>query len=214
MKYTRQLLNGAELNSIRQLIPDIDWVDGLNTTHFISREMKKNVEANVQCPAYAQIVQILMAAVNRDTELQVRTVMKDSKSLIISKMSAGGYYKPHQDDWQMGDYSTTIFLSDQYEGGELLVEDETYKLPIGSAVTYESGLSHSVSPVKSGDRIVAVFWTNSIFKDPSIRAACSDLARAASILGVPQPETITDCNSDAAFLVSKAFTNLMRRYGK
>ncbi len=79
------------------------------------------------------------------------------------------------------DLSATLFLAepDEYEGGELVVED-TYgvhkvKLPAGDMVLYPSSSLHSVTPVTSGARVASFFWVQSMIRDDGRRTLLFDL---------------------------------------
>lgn len=69
------------------------------------------------------------------------------------------------------DVSGTLFLSgpDDYEGGELVIEDtygvQSIKLPTGSLVLYPSSSLHQVKPITGGHRDVGVFWVQSMVRD-------------------------------------------------
>lgn len=69
------------------------------------------------------------------------------------------------------DISMTIFLNDPatYDGGELTIHFEDrpvpFKLPAGGAVVYPSTFLHEVSPVTRGERLVAITFIESQFRD-------------------------------------------------
>ena len=82
------------------------------------------------------------------------------------KYNVGGLYKDHYDSNPCGgvrpDYSMTCFLSDNYEGGELVITTDegetTVKLTKGKAIIYPGNLLHRVNEVTSGRRDVFVCW--------------------------------------------------------
>jgi hypothetical protein len=79
------------------------------------------------------------------------------------KYDIGGQYKDHYDANPCGgvrsDYSMTCFLSDDYEGGELVIEDKkSIKLKKGKAIIYPGNLLHRVNEVISGRRDVFICW--------------------------------------------------------
>jgi PKHD-type hydroxylase len=82
------------------------------------------------------------------------------------------------------DISATLFLAapEDYDGGELLVED-TYgvhrvKLPVGDMVLYPSSSLHRVTPVTRGARVASFFWIQSLIAADAQRALLFDLDMA------------------------------------
>ena len=83
------------------------------------------------------------------------------------KYAVGGQYENHYDADICGgvrsDYSMTCFLSDDYEGGELIItandgKETEVKLSKGKAILYQGDLLHRVNTVTSGRRDVFVCW--------------------------------------------------------
>lgn len=214
MIYKRQLLDSETLTSISELVTRVRWVDGLISVGQGGHELKRNFEASHNCQNYSDIFRLLMASVDADSEFWTQTMPIESTKILVSKTCRGGYYNAHHDEWFLGDYSTTVFLNDDYEGGELCIGDQEVKLPAGHAVTYETGIPHLVKPVTSGERHVAVFWTRSMVKDPSIRAICSNLSRAVDLMEPSSPTSFEKAKTDPTFLVRSSLMELKRRYGQ
>ena len=79
------------------------------------------------------------------------------------------------------DLSATFFFSgpDEYDGGELVVED-TYgthqvKLAAGHMILYPASSLHHVRPVTRGARVASFFWIQSMIRDDAERALLFDL---------------------------------------
>lgn len=88
----------------------------------------------------------------------------------FSRYGVGGEYQVHADSAYMGEVRTdlamTLFLNDDYDGGELVVEMSggqvaAVKGKPGHAVFYECWRPHLVKPVTRGERVVAVTWFQS-----------------------------------------------------
>ena len=90
----------------------------------------------------------------------------------FSRYGVGGEYQVHSDASHMGpvrtDLAMTLFLNDDYDGGELCVEGlmpngmhARVKCPPGHAVVYECWRPHWVNPVTRGERVVSVTWLQS-----------------------------------------------------
>jgi PKHD-type hydroxylase len=80
------------------------------------------------------------------------------------------------------DVAVTVCLSDSYSGGELVVDVDgasvTWKGSIGDCVVYAADTTHMVTPVGHGVREVAVFWVQSLVRNPAHRRLLFDLRTA------------------------------------
>jgi hypothetical protein len=89
--------------------------------------------------------------------------IKEISQVYFVKYGVGGRYGDHYDSNPCGgvrpDYSMTCFLSDEYEGGELVIENtNSIKLSKGKAIIYSGNLLHRVNEVTAGRRNVFVCW--------------------------------------------------------
>src|SRR5206468_5258080 len=79
------------------------------------------------------------------------------------------------------DLSATLFFAnpDEYEGGELVVEDtygaQSIKLPAGHMILYPATSLHHVKPVTKGARVASFFWVQSMVREDSARSLLFDL---------------------------------------
>ena len=209
---TRDLLTNDQLSQIQELLPQLEWVDGSYSVLGDMGKSKKNHEA-VRSPVSKTIESIVMNALNGDTSFLSQTQAASSTDIIISKMGPGDYYNVHQDNWRLGDYSTSVCLSlDEYSGGELDIDGQHVKLGGGQAVTYDTGFPHCVKEVAEGERIVAVFWTHSHIKDKFVRNVCSKLFDACNLMEYSGPSSVEDAKKDPFFLVQSSLMDLQRRY--
>jgi hypothetical protein len=100
--------------------------------------------------------------INSNIPVQVSRISQ----IYFVKYNIGGQYEDHYDHNPCGgvrpDYSMTCFLSDDYDGGELVItiekEERSIKLKRGKAVIYPGNLIHRVNKVISGRRDVFVCW--------------------------------------------------------
>jgi PKHD-type hydroxylase len=124
--------------------------------------------------------------------------------------AAGHHFGIHVDNAVRGDHltglrirtdlSVTLFLSepDEYDGGELVVEDaygsHEIKLPAGDLVVYPASSLHMVTPVTRGTRLASFFWLQSMIRDAHARSLIFDLDTAIQALverlGRDDPETV------------------------
>ena len=213
-----QLLTEQEVSEVRSALNSSeDWQNGSATlTHKIDHEMKKNSELIQTSDAYKKATSILYRALDRCNDFIDFTVGKTSGPILFSRTPQGGYYKPHFDSSDMGEFSNTLFLSDpdEYSGGELVIMDgncpRKFKLRAGSMVTYYCGVSHQVNEVISGTREAAVFWTHSKFKNSKQREIYSDLQKALRYMSYTIPDTVEESQKDSCFLVRQAMYSLER----
>ena len=112
------------------------------------------------------------------------------------------------------DLSATLFLSgpDEYDGGELLVED-TYgvhrvKLPAGHMVLYPSSSLHNVQPVTRGARVASFFWIQSMIRDDAERTLLFDLDNAIQSISRDAPD------HPSAVQLTSVYHNLLRRWAE
>jgi PKHD-type hydroxylase len=80
-----------------------------------------------------------------------------------------GEYRIHSDaafmDRVRTDLACTTFLTDDYDGGELVIGGQSIKGKPGICVVYECWKPHWVNPVTRGDRISAITWMQSHVTD-------------------------------------------------
>src|SRR5690606_13473987 len=92
------------------------------------------------------------------------------------------------------DISATLFLAapEEYDGGELLVEDtygvQRIKLPAGDMVLYPATSVHRVEPVTRGARIASFFWIQSMVREDAHRSLLFDLDMAIVRLTQATPD--------------------------
>jgi PKHD-type hydroxylase len=124
--------------------------------------------------------------------------------------SGGHHFGLHVDNAVRGDRltgqrirtdpSVTLFLSepDEYDGGELVVEDlygsHEIKLAAGDLVLYPASSLHLVTPVTRGMRVASFFWLQSMVRDAHARSLIFDLDTSIQALverlGRDDPETV------------------------
>lgn len=109
-------------------------------------------------------------------ENKVQTLMPDHRKLKIGWMTfanikAGGSLVAHKDMVPDGDIrnganlseeilTMVFYLSNNFKGGELVIEDQyRYKPKLGSVILFDGcNLSHEVSQVQSGNRYTLTVW--------------------------------------------------------
>lgn len=225
--YTRSILNDAEIEEILSLKGSVSFEDGVNTLDTGSstdlnktHQMKWCLNHTSGCPNSQRIGELVFAAIDRDVDFLDTTAASSSGFPIISRTEDGMYYRPHNDTFNNGEYSTTVFLSDpmDYEGGELRLkigqDIHEFKLPFGHAVTYSTGIPHEVATVTQGTRDVAVFWTKSKYRDPNKRFVYSQIMRASRRISPMEtyPQSLEEYTEDPFHILNSLLNEYQRIY--
>ena len=209
-------LTPDDINGIYYIIDQFgNWVDG-SVSYSGTDDIKKNLQIQfVDQYAYQKLSDIVYDRMDTYKRFHNFTIAKNSNRPLITRTPTGGYYKPHHDVAACGDFSTTIFLNDDYEGGELCLwnNDEEIKIKpkMGKSVTYKTGTPHRVNTVTEGHRDAVVFWTFSLITDPFDMMMYQGLQEVADILEFACHETLDDAQRDPAFIVTTLKESLLRK---
>jgi PKHD-type hydroxylase len=185
------LLTAEEVASARALLDRAEWIDGRVTAGPQSARAKNNQQLKEGSAVAESIGDVILTALQRNALFVSAALPLRVFPPLFNRYQGGHAFGNHVDNAirQIGstghrirtDLSATLFLAepDEYEGGELTVED-TYgvhkvKLPAGDMVLYPSSSLHSVSPVTRGARIASFFWIQSMIRDDGQRTLLFDL---------------------------------------
>ncbi|HHL31820.1 MAG TPA: Fe2+-dependent dioxygenase [Oceanospirillales bacterium] len=214
----KNVLHENQLKVIRTLLANADFVDGKLSAGSEAVKVKQNEELARQSPLHEQLNQMLMPALLQHPEYQAFAFPIKIATPFYARYIKGMSYGLHVDDPVMGpmngryrsDISTTIFLNDDYEGGELVIMDtfgeRRIKPTAGDAIVYPSTSLHEVTEVESGERLVAVLWAQSMIKDPLKRDLVYELGLARNTLIKERAD------SSETGHVSNVYANLVRRW--
>ena len=219
MYYIRKLLSDESIQKINELKKHLSWEDG--NVSFSGLEGTKKCYQAIDDQFTEQLQEIVYRDLDSDQYFINITAALESTSILISKYDKGMYYHPHHDLPDLGHYSTTLFLNDDYEGGELNLwannEVKKVKLPTGWAVTYDTGTRHCVTEVTKGKREVAIFWTTSKIKnskDRNLYTRIAEVKRAVVYKDKDKEKefskSLEDCNNDPQFML-KEILDLIER---
>jgi len=205
-----------DINDIYYLIDQFgNWIDG-SITYRGDDGVKKNKQIQfVDQFAYQKLSGIVYDRMDTHDNFHHFTLAKNSNRPMLSRTPTGGYYKPHLDEAGNGDFSTTIYLNDDFEGGELCLwlNDEEIKIKpkAGKSVTYKTGTPHRVNEVTKGHRDAVVFWTFSQLTDPFDMFMYQGLTEVCNRLKMGQYETLNDAQDDPAFIAHSLRESLLRK---
>jgi PKHD-type hydroxylase len=218
------VLTPEQVSFMRQRLRDAEWIDGRATVGTQGAQVKNNRQLEAYSPLAQELGQIVLDALARNPLFFSAALPLRTCPPMFNSYSGGGTYGNHVDgamrrvptteQWLRTDVSSTLFLTDpdEYEGGELVVED-TYgthevKLPAGDLIVYPSTSIHRVEPVTRGARICSFFWTQSMIRDDLKRCLLLDLDRNIQALRA----SVGDC--DELVNLTGIYHNLLRQWSE
>ena len=214
------LLDTAQLASVRQYLAQADFVHGKATAGKAAATVKHNLELDRAAPMRAKLVEAVMSTLLANPIFQAAAYPAKVSTPIFARYTEGMGYGDHVDDPVMGeadaryrsDVSLTLFLNDpgDYAGGELTIDtafgEQRAKLPAGHVVLYPSSSRHRVETVTSGERLVMVTWLQSQVRQAERRALLFDLWQAREALLAETPE------GEPTKRVDVSYVNLLRMW--
>ena len=155
-----RLFDADRAAEIVAAIRDEEWEDGRSSANKISRA-KRNLELR-SSPYLAEIESAIRSSPIMAREFITRIVPPK-----FNRYFDDGHYDTHADAALMGDQvrtdlACTVFLTEDYEGGDITIGGVSYRGKPGTCVVYECWRPHSVAPVTRGERICAVTWLQSL----------------------------------------------------
>lgn len=215
------VLNAVQVQQCRQLLADAEWVDGSSTAGTQSAQVKNNRQLPEQSPVTQRLQHIVLEALLHSALFYTAALPKKIFPPLFNCYSGTtNSFGNHADNAMRthvatgyrvrSDLSATLFLSepDEYEGGELVIEDtfgeQRIKLPAGDLILYTSSTIHRVEPVTRGARIASFMWLESMVRDNAQRRLLYDLDLA--IMDVRQDQG--DC--DSSVKLTACYHNLLR----
>jgi PKHD-type hydroxylase len=217
-----EVLTAEETARCRQRLDEAEWVDGRVTAGHQSARAKDNMQLPEDHEAARELGELIVAALQRSQLFMAAALPLKIFPPLFNRYEGGQSFGTHVDNAirqvtgtphrVRTDLSATLFLSepDQYDGGELLVED-TYgvhdvKLPAGHLILYPSTSLHYVRPVTRGARLASFFWIQSMVRDDGQRTLLFDLDMAIQQVGQDMPE------HPATIQLTGVYHNLLRRW--
>jgi PKHD-type hydroxylase len=177
------VLSKSDLQESKSVLASASFIDGRQTAGWHAALVKDNLQADPQAPGIRALQNRFASLLRANALFELAARPRELAPLLFSRTAAGmGGYGSHVDDAVMGreralrsDLSFTLFLSapGEYEGGDLVIEssagEQAFKPEAGSLVLYPSSSLHRVEPVRSGARLVAIGWVQSLVRDPAQR---------------------------------------------
>jgi PKHD-type hydroxylase len=215
--YIRQLLSSDDLATVTDYLSHAEWSKSRDRIpeYLSSGQTNSEMVAGI---LRNEISKTIFAEIDADQGFRDRVFPKNSTDLIVSRTETGEGFYAHLDTTSVGEFSTTVFLSDPdtYEGGELCLylEEEVrkFKLPAGTAITYTTGAPHCVAEVTAGVRHAGVFWTASLVKDVRYREILSDIRQARRLLPVGTTYNLEEAALNPQFILQGVEHKLIRGF--
>ena len=216
----KNVLDPQRIKEVQELLATGEFVDGRFSAGLEAAKVKYNQELSPESPLHRRLNAMVMSPLVQHPEFQAAVLPLRVATAFYARYLPGMTYGFHVDDPVMGpmsgryrtDVSTTVFLNDDYEGGEIVIRtaygEEKIRGEAGDAVVYDSGSWHKVAEVTKGIRLVAVTWSQSLVKDPQQRELLYQLAKARE--GVLEKLPL----SEEASSISTVHINLLRMWSE
>ena len=198
------LLTPEEVRECRQAMEAADWQDGRTTAGHLAARVKSNLQLPVDSPLVQKMGTLILDKLSRNPLYLSAALPLRVLPPRFNRYEGGGTYGNHIDNALFvipgtaikvrTDVSTTVFFSDpdEYEGGELVVEDtfghQSVKLAAGDAILYPGTSLHRVNPVTQGTRYASFFWTQSLVQSDEQRRLLFDLDQSIQQLTADCPD--------------------------
>lgn len=220
------VLNAEQVSHLRRRLLDSDapWVDGRITAGYQGAPVKRNLQIDETSKLAHELGDLILGALECHPLFISAVLPNRVYPPMFNRYEPGMHFGHHVDGAVRlvpstgvklrTDISATLFLNepDNYDGGELLVEDtygaHTVKLPAGDMLIYPASSVHRVSPVTRGERLASFFWVQSLVRDDSQRSLLFDLDRAVQRLN------ITGADAEARLQLAGCYHNLLRQWSE
>lgn len=186
------VLTREAVAACRSLLETGQWVDGRITAGSQSASSKNNLQLPEESDIAQSLRATVLAALNSNPLFfSAALPRKIYPPLFNCYTGASNSFGNHVDNavrthkasqtHVRTDLSFTLFFTDpdEYEGGELVIEDtfgnQRIKLPAGDMVLYPSSSVHRVEPVTRGARICSFSWLESMVREDERRRLLFEL---------------------------------------
>ena len=193
-----QVLTKEQVQQAKQLLLQADWADGNITAGYQSSQAKNNLQLPDNSPEAIELGDKILMALGQNNMFMSAALPLKIFPPLFNCYQGGGNFGVHVDNAirqvpgtpvkVRTDLSMTLFISepDEYEGGELIIEDrygaQTVKLAAGDMVLYPSTSLHRVTPVTKGRRLASFFWLQSMINSDEKRSLLFDMDMAIQSL--------------------------------
>lgn len=216
------VLSVDEVAKCRAVLDAAEWIDGKVTAGSQSGKVKVNRQLPEDHPVARQVGESILRILPRTPQFMAAALPRKVFPPLFNRYEGGGHFGFHIDNAMREvrgagqvvrtDLSATLFLSapDEYDGGELIIEDtygtHSIKLPAGHLVLYPASSLHKVTAVTRGARVASFFWIQSMVRDDGQRRLLFELDASIQSLSSELPD------HPSLVRLTGCYHNLMRRW--
>lgn len=188
------ILDAAARARIAARLRTASWHDGRMTAGHQSARVKRNRQLADDDPLAVELSGEIGAALHRSARFVSAALPHRISPMLFNGYGPGEAFGAHVDNairytgrgTLRTDLSATLMLDDDFDGGELVIEDvfgpREIALRAGQMVLYPSSSLHNVREVTRGERLVAVFWLQSLIRDDARRRILFELDQSIQAL--------------------------------
>jgi PKHD-type hydroxylase len=193
-----QVLNKEQVKQAKEQLQQADWMDGNITAGYQSSQTKNNLQLPNDSLVGRQLGDMILSALAQNNLFMSAALPGKIFPPLFNCYQGGQSFGTHIDNAIRQvpgtpvkirtDLSMTLFISepDEYEGGELVMEDtygsQRVKLAAGDLVLYPATSLHRVTPVTKGRRLASFFWLQSMVASDEKRSLLFDMDMAIQSL--------------------------------
>jgi len=226
MLHIPNILTAEQLNIVKEILNQANWLDGKITAGEQSEQVKNNQQLD-ELDVYAvKAREIILKALGANglffSHALPKKIFPPMFNLYTQHKNSFGNHIDNsvrtskQGMWVRTDLSCTLFISNpkEYEGGELVIEDTlqstTIKLNAGDLILYPSSFVHRVEPVTKGSRMASFFWVESMVQSLEQRQVLFDMDMALRNLRDANSST----DSQELIQLTGCYHNLLRMWAQ
>ena len=192
------VLTKEQVAEVKKVMLSADWTDGNVTAGYQSSQQKDNLQLPENSKEAIELGDLILAALAKNNMFMSAALPLKIFPPLFNCYQGGGSFGVHVDNAirqvpgtpvkVRTDLSMTLFISepDEYEGGELIIEEafgsQKIKLAAGDMILYPSTSLHRVTPVTQGRRLASFFWLQSLLNSDEKRSILFDMDMAIQSL--------------------------------
>jgi PKHD-type hydroxylase len=224
-----KVLSTEQVTEARKKLASAEWVDGRVTAGYQAQEVKRNAQLPENSGVAKELGEMILAGLARSPRFMSAALPLRVFPPMFNSYAGGQTFGTHVDTAirQLStngqrirtDLSATLFLtpSEEYDGGELIVEDsygeKSVKLAAGDMVLYPATSLHRVEPVTRGNRVSSFFWIQSMIRQDAHRTLLFELDSSIQRLASSE-HAQTASVKQASVELTGVYHNLLRQWAE